>query len=178
MLDYFQGNRKLSVKGDIELILKEMRPWYGNYCFTTECSKDECIYNCDMALQYLQHQKTYDYTVKEIVDKNASFYYEKLRMLTGIWENRRSVIEDLAATGTIRVDLKTSFPAEYITEDENFRSLLYYYGLVTMRRQKGLFIEMVIPNHCVREQYWSFMRDYSNQTKPATRTSSTVTSWS
>ena len=178
MLDYFQGNRKLSVKGDIELILKEMRPWYGNYCFTTECPKDECIYNCDMVLQYLQHQKTYDYTVKEIADKNASFYYEKLRMLTGIWENRRSVIEDLAATGTIRVDLKTSFPAEYITEDENFRSLLYYYGLVTMRRQKGLFIEMVIPNHCVREQYWSFMRDYSNRTKPATRTSSTVTSWS
>ena len=178
MLDYFQGNRKLSVKGDIEFILKEMRPWYGNYCFTTECPKDECIYNCDMALQYLQHQKTYDYTVKEIVDKNASFYYEKLRMLTGIWENRRSVIEDLAATGTIRVDLKTSFPAEYITDDENFRSLLYYYGLVTMRKRKGLFIEMVIPNHCVREQYGAFMRDYADQTKPATRTSPIVTSWS
>ena len=127
-------------------------------------------------MKYTEEEKKAIEVAKEIVDKNAPFYYEKLRMLTGIWENRRSVIEDLAATGTIRVDLKTSFPAEYITDDENFRSLLYYYGLVTMRKRKGLFIEMVIPNHCVREQYGAFMRDYSNQTKPATRTSPTVAS--
>ena len=59
--------------------------------------------------------------------------------------------------------LKTSFPAEYVTDDENFRSLLYYYGLLTMKRSLGRRIEMEIPNLCVKEQYWSFMRDYFNR---------------
>ena len=42
-----------------------------------------------------------------------------------------SVIEEIAATGSIVMNLKTSFPAEYVTDDDNFRSLLYYYGLLT-----------------------------------------------
>ena len=78
-------------------------------------------------------------------------------------ENRMSVIEEIAATGSIVINLKTSFPAEYVTDDNNFRSLLYYYGLLTMKRSLGRRIEMEIPNNCVKEQYWSFMRDYFNR---------------
>ena len=56
--------------------------------------------------------------------------------------------------------LRTSFPAEYVTEEDNFRSLLYYYGLLTMGEAQGRRLKMVIPNLCVKEQYWGFMRDY------------------
>ena len=79
-------------------------------------------------------------------------------------ENRMSVIEEIAATGSVLMNLRTSFPAEYVTDDNNFRSLLYYYGLLTMHKSVGQLLEMVIPNNCVREQYWSFMRDYSTMT--------------
>lgn len=47
-----------------------------------------------------------------------------------------------------------------MTDDDNFRSLLYYYGLLTMGSSDFGEIKMVIPNNCVKEQYWAFMRDY------------------
>ena len=103
-----------------------------------------------------------------MVDVNVRTDYKKLQMLAGIdrgnqRENRMGVIEEIAATGSVLMRLKTSFPAEYVTEDNNFRSLLYYYGLLTMGTSYGNMIKMVIPNNCVKEQYWSFMRDYFNR---------------
>ena len=93
--------------------------------------------------------------------------YKKLQMLADIdrgnlKEKRMSVIEEISATGSVVMTLKTSFPAESVTDDDNFRSLLYYYGLLTMKKSLGRRIEMEIPNNCVKEQYWSFMRDYFN----------------
>ena len=61
------------------------------------------------------------------------------------------------------MNLKTSFPAESVTDDNNFRSLLYYYGLLTMGSRVLDELKMVIPNNCIKEQYWSFMRDYFNR---------------
>ena len=168
MFLYYKGAGKLRPDADIEAMLAEMKPWYNNYCFAEECMDDERLYNCDMVLYYLRYQVSRGCPPKEMVDKNIRTDYKKLKMLADIdkgnqRENRMSVIEEIAATGSIVMNLKTSFPAEYVTDDNNFRSLLYYYGLLTMKRSLGRRIEMEIPNNCVKEQYWSFMRDYFNR---------------
>ena len=165
MFHYYQENGKLRPEADIEAMMAEMKPWYNNYCFSPDCLEDERLYNCDMVLYYLRHQVLYGRAPREMVDKNIRTDYKKLKMLADIdrgnqRENRMSVIEEIAATGTVTMTLKTSFPAEYVTDDSNFRSLLYYYGLLTMDQSLGRRLKMVIPNHCVQEQYWSFMRDY------------------
>ena len=168
MFHYYQENGKLRPEADIEAMMAEMKPWYNNYCFSPDCLEDERLYNCDMVLYYLRHQVLYGRAPREMVDKNIRTDYKKLKMLADInrgnqRENRMSVIEEIAATGTVTMTLKTSFPAEYVTDDSNFRSLLYYYGLLTMDQSLGRRLKMVIPNHCVQEQYWSFMRDYFNR---------------
>ena len=169
MFHYYQDNGKLRADADIEAMMAEMKPWYNNYCFAKQCLKDDRLYNCDMVYYYLRSQVLYGQAPEEMVDKNIRTDYKKLKMLADIdrgnqRENRMSVIEEIAATGSVLMTLKTSFPAEYVTNDDNFRSLLYYYGLLTMNRTVGRRIEMVIPNNCVKEQYWSFMRDYFNRT--------------
>ena len=171
MFHYYQDNGKLHPDADIEAMMAEMKPWYNNYCFAQECLDDDRLYNCDMVFYYLRHQVLYNRPPREMVDKNIRTDYKKLKMLADIdrgnkRENRMSVIEEIAATGTILMTLKSSFPAEYVTEDENFRSLLYYYGLLTMKKNIGRRIEMTIPNNCIKEQYWSFMRDYFNRSVP------------
>ena len=165
MFLYYKGVGKLRPDADIDAMLTEMKPWYNNYCFAEECMDEERLYNCDMVLYYLRYQIRLGRSPKEMVDKNIRTDYKKLKMLANIdkgnqRENRMSVIEEIAATGSIVMNLKTSFPAEYVTDDNNFRSLLYYYGLLTMGSSYGSMIKMVIPNNCVKEQYWSFMRDY------------------
>lgn len=163
MFQYYKDNGKLL--GDIDEMIEEMKPWYNNYCFAEECLNEPRMFNCDMTFYYLRHWVLYNRSPKEMVDKNIRTDYKKLKMLADIdrgnqRENRMSVIEEIAATGFVRMKLKSSFPAEYVTDDDNFRSLLYYYGLLTMGSSDFGEIKMVIPNNCVKEQYWAFMRDY------------------
>lgn len=61
--------------------------------------------------------------------------------------------------------LVRSFPALDVTLDNNFRSLMYYYGMLSMHGVKGEMIKMAIPNQSVRMQYWHYVeqmyrRDY------------------
>ena len=165
MFQYYKDKGKLRADSDIEGMLEEMRPWYNNYCFAEECLGDERLFNCDMVLYYLRSQVLYGRAPKDMVDKNIRTDYSKLKMLADIdrgskRSQRMGLIEEIASTGEVKMVLKTSFPAEKVVADDNFRSLIYYYGMLTMGGIYGQRLRMVIPNNCVREQYWGFMRDY------------------
>ena len=167
MFCYYDQNNMLT--GDIEAMITEMKPWYDNYCFARMSLKDDRIFNCDMTLYYLNCQIQKHRAPEEMVDKNIRTDYSKLKMLARIDHDssqegsRMSTIEEIAAKGEILVDLHTSFPAEKVTDIDNFRSLLYYYGLLTMCGTHGNRLKMCIPNNCVREQYFGFLRDYYQQ---------------
>lgn len=164
MFCYYHQNNMLT--GDIEAMITEMKPWYDNYCFARMSLKDDRIFNCDMTLYYLNCQIQKHRAPEEMVDKNIRTDYSKLKMLARIDHDssqegsRMSTIEEIAAKGEILVDLHTSFPAEKVTDIDNFRSLLYYYGLLTICGTRGDLLKMCIPNNCVREQYFGFLRDY------------------
>lgn len=168
MFQYYQELGML--KGDIDAMIEEMRPWYNNYCFAEQSLKtDPKMFNCDMTLYYLRNRVSFNAAPKEMVDKNIRTDYSKLKMLARLdrentaGDNRMGTIEEIAAKGEILVNLHTSFPAEKVAEIDNFRSLLYYYGLLTMCGTRGGRIIMCIPNNCVREQYFGFLREYYQQ---------------
>ncbi|WP_321020657.1 ATP-binding protein [Bacteroides sp.] len=167
MLCYYQQNGLLV--GNIEAMITEMKPWYNNYCFARMSLDNDRVFNCDMTLYYLRNQIDFHRPPENMVDKNIRTDYNKLKMLARIDHDtthegsRMSTIEEIAAKGEILVDLHTSFPSEKIADIENFRSLLYYYGLLTMCGTRGDRLKMCIPNNCVREQYLGFLRDYYQQ---------------
>ena len=167
MFCYYRKNGMLT--GDIEAMITEMKPWYNNYCFAEKSLNSDRIFNCDMTLYYLSSQVQKHRAPDEMVDKNIRTDYSKLKMLARIDHDttyegsRMSTIEEIAATGEIMVDLHTPFPAERVADIDNFRSLLYYYGLLTMCGTRGDRLKMCIPNNCVREQYFGFLRDYYQQ---------------
>lgn len=168
MFGYYQEMGML--EGDIDAMIEEMRPWYNNYCFAKASLKtDPKMFNCDMTLYYLRNRVNFNAAPKEMVDKNIRTDYSKLKMLARLdresagSDNRMGTIEEIAAKGEILVNLHTSFPAEKVAQTDNFRSLLYYYGLLTMCGTRGDRIIMCIPNNCVREQYFGFLREYYQQ---------------
>ena len=104
-----------------------------------------------MTLYYLNCQIQKHRAPEEMVDKNIRTDYSKLKMLARIDHDssqegsRMSTIEEIAAKGEILVDLHTSFPAEKVTDIDNFRSLLYYYGLLTICGTRGDLLKNVYP---------------------------------
>lgn len=164
IFNYYKLNNELT--GNIKDMISEMKPWYNNYCFAPMSLNDARVFNCDMTLYYLNNQIQKHRAPAEMIDKNIRTDYSKLKMLARIDHDsahegsRMSTIEEIAAKGEILVELRTSFPAEKIADVDNFRSLLYYYGLLTICGTRGDLIRMCIPNYCVREQYFGFLRDY------------------
>lgn len=163
MFAYYQESGQL--EGGIDRMIEEMRPWYDNYCFARACLDDDKLFNCDMVFYYLQHRIAYNSAPEDMVDKNIRTDYKKLKMLVDIdrlnmGENRLSTIQEIVTTGETLVTLKTSFPADEMTSDDNFRSLLFYYGMLTICGTYRGQLRMSIPNNCVRTQYYSFLLKY------------------
>lgn len=163
MLSYY--HEKGLIQSDIEAMLNEMKPWYDNYCFCEECYGKERVFNCDMVLYYLNSLLTTGKAPKNMVDKNIRTDYSKLRQLVDIdcgrySQERFGLLQKICNDHEIVFPLKSSFPAMEIGEEENFLSLVYYYGMLSIGGEDMGMPCMVIPNRCVQEQYWSFMRSF------------------
>lgn len=86
-----------------------------------------------------------------MLDANIRTDYNKLRHLIHISENS-SVIKDIVEKGHTIGIIADSFPAEDIVKSENFKSLLYYYGMLTISGTRGPMNILSIPNQTIREQ--------------------------
>ena len=66
--------------------------------------------------------------------------------------------EQAVAKGGIQFPLVESFPAEDIIKPENFRSLFFYYGLLSMVGWKNGRPVFGVPNGCVEKQIFGYLR--------------------
>ena len=144
-------------------IVDEMKPWYNNYCFTGECfGKEPSMFNSDMVCYYMSNLIGTGRRPKELIDPNTMTDYGKLKRLIQIdkTEGRRiEIIHKIAEKGFIKANLVTHFPAERIMELDNFVSLLYYYGMLTIGGVVGDRLKLIIPNNNVRLQYYQYLLD-------------------
>ena len=147
----------------IDELIEIMKPYYDNYCFAKEAYGETTMYNSNMVLSFLY--KYIDNSCRipdDMLDENIRVDYNKLRMLIRKdkeFAHDASIIQTLVSKGYVTGELKKGFPAENIAKDDNFISLLYYFGMVTIGgfyRGKPKF---VIPNEVVREQVYTYLLD-------------------
>ena len=97
-----------------------------------------------------------------MLEENIRIDYEKLRMLIRKdkeFAHDASIIQALVSEGYVTGELKEGFPAEDIANNNNFLSLLYYFGMVTIGGMHKGDTKFVIPNEVVREQIFSYLLD-------------------
>lgn len=159
MLEYYHAEGALTV--GVDNMIAEMKPWYDNYCFAIR-SLGESMYNSDMALYYIAHYLGNGYAPDEMIDKNIRTDYGKLRHLMRIdkgLEGNLSVIREVVETGRITANLSDGFSVEKMMSPDNFKSLLYYFGLLSIQGTEEGDAVLVIPNHTVREQMYSYLTE-------------------
>lgn len=157
MLEYYNSQGMLS--DSVEDIIQVMKPWYDNYCFARQ-SLNEPMYNSDMVLYFLNYYLPHQTTPEQMVDSNIRTDYDKLRHLIRIDKTlgvNASVIQDVVTNGSIRAEINTSFPAAALIRPENFKSLLYYFGLLSIQNVTMGRTVLGIPNLTVREQLYTYL---------------------
>ena len=161
MFTYYKSVGMLPAESDVEAMIEEMRPWYDNYCFAEECLSDgNRVFNCDMVLYYLRNYVNNGHAPKNMLDPNTKTDYSKLKKLIQLDRldgDRKGVLMQVIEEGQILADLYTSFSAMEMTDPEVFPSLLFYYGMLTIKGSRGSRLVLGIPNNNVRKQYYSYL---------------------
>ena len=161
MFTYYTEAGQLPADCDIEAMIEEMKPWYDNYCFAKDClDSDVRVFNCDMVLYYLRNYVSYKRSPEIMLDPNTKTDYKKLNMLIQLDKldgNRKGVMMEIIEKGEIAATLVPSFSANEMTEPETFPSLLFYYGMLTIKGTKGSRLILGIPNNNVRKQYYNYI---------------------
>lgn len=136
-----------------------MKEWYNNYYFGEEA--ETAMFNSDMVLYFLNAAEARTKLPLQLIDENIRIDYNKLRHLTAVDQRLngnfsllRQIIEEEGTTSPI----KLSFPLERILEHENFISLLYYFGLLTMAGVADGKPLLRIPNRTVKDLMYGYIR--------------------
>ena len=163
MFTYYKEVGMLPAGCDIEAMIEEMKPWYDNYCFAEECLKSDVrVFNCDMVMYYLRNYVSYGQAPKIMLDPNTKTDYNKLRGLIKLDKldgDRKGVMLEIIEKGEIEAKLEPSFSAIDMTRPTIFPSLLFYYGMLTIKATKGSRLVLGIPNNNVRKQYYNYILD-------------------
>ena len=161
MFTKYREAEKIPADSDVEAMIEEIKPWYDNYCFAEECLKSDVrVFNCDMVLYYLRNYMDYGCAPKQMIDPNTKTDYNKMKKLLQLDildGDRKGVINKIAEEGEIVTSLYQTFSAIEMTKPEVFPSLLFYYGMLTIKRLLGDQLVLGIPNNNVRKQYYTYL---------------------
>ena len=163
MFTYYKQVGSIPADSDVMAIVDEMKPWYDNYCFAEESLNSENrMFNCDMVLYYLRNYMDYGCAPKQMIDPNTRTDYGKMKKLLQFDKldgERRGIIHKIAEEGQIVAQLEPQFSAYQIPKAEIFPSLLFYYGMLTIKGTRGSKLILGIPNNNVRKQYYGYLEE-------------------
>lgn len=147
----------------VDELIELMKPWYDNYCFAEDSYGHATMYNSNMVLYFVDNYiRNGGKLPRNMIEENIRIDYNKLRMLIRKdkeFAHDASVIQTLMQQGYVVGELKTGFPAELVTDPDNFVSLLFYFGMLTIGGLHEGKTKLVIPNQVVREQLFNYLLD-------------------
>ena len=185
-----QTYRKAGALGlDEDVALDVMREWYDGYRFAK--GAEETVYNTDMVLYFLDAAMPNKPMPDDLIDVNVRIDYGKLRHLLTVSRGRVQasdtaragasntgeagesasdvrlngnfdLLRQIVGEGQADADVQASFPLERLAQSDNFLSLLYYFGLLSIRETTGRRTRLHIPNQTVRHLLYGHLRDAYN----------------
>ena len=161
MLTYYSS--VCPFRHSVDELIQVMKPWYDNYCFAKQALKKKTrMFNCDMVLYYLLNYMDNGCSPRQMIDPNTRTDYGKMKKLLQFDKldgERKGIIRKIAEEEQIVTQLYESFSAYQIPKAEIFPSLLFYYGMLTIKGTRGSKLILGIPNNNVRKQYYGYLEE-------------------
>ena len=167
IVNYYIQNKAIKPEHKT-IILDAMKIYYNNYTFSKSTSTK--LYNSDMVLYYLHHYFKNKNLPDNLLDENVRTDYGKLRFLItekGKLNGNFEILKTLLDKGEISGELVKSFSIGELIDEEKFRSILFYLGLVTIKENIfGNEYIYIIPNKTINILQWDYIRKAISENFP------------
>ncbi len=136
-----------------------LQEWYDSYLFN---EKKPSVYNTDMILYFIKEFISENSLPREMIDINVRSDYSKLKTI--IYTNRKlngnfKTLQTLIGGESISIsNLVQDFSALNIEKENNFKSFMFYLGLVTIK-DRGFDLNLKIPNETVKRIDIDFLKN-------------------
>lgn len=150
---------------DLELnnLMDTLQTNYNGYLFAEEC--ETRLFNSDMILYYIKSFAKSGKPPKTLIDKNIASDYGKLGKLFEL-KNRNAnteVLEDIIKGNPVYCELTEQFSLEKNFTKDDFKSLLFYLGMLTIDNSEYGLINLKVPNYAIRGLYFEYFLKVINE---------------
>jgi hypothetical protein len=162
MIEYYRS--KGLIQHPTDYLMNIMTQWYGNYLFS---KKDNVrMFNSDMVLYFIDHYMSGKDLPDDLIDWNVRIDYGKLRHLIMVDRDKTkpptpngnfSKLKEIIEEGSTISNIVKGFPLENLTDAENFKSLLFYLGLLAIQGPEKDKLRLQIPNETVKRLYYKYI---------------------
>ncbi|QTR46909.1 AAA family ATPase [Thiothrix litoralis] len=139
-------------------LMGTLKDWYNGYVFAY---RGQPMYNANMLLYFLGNfDKERCAFPTNMLDENiASDYGKILRMFSiGDRDVNYAVLEELISTGEITTQQRRQFDFDKGFDREDFISLLYYMGFVSLAGEELGSQRFRIPNYVIKKLYFEYFK--------------------
>ncbi len=170
MLEYYRAAGLIA--HNVPDVMDIFNRWYGNYVFSKHAPPGEKLFNPDMVLYFLREYFKIGEIPEHLVDRNVRMDYGKLKHLiivnrleekstkstkstNGNFDRLKEIIEKKETLS----GLKEAFPMEKLAHKDNFISLLFYFGLLTIKGIDAGDLVLAVPNETVQRLYYDYIKE-------------------
>ena len=149
---------------NLQKLQDDLREYFNGYKFSAEAT--EKVFNTNMVIYFLEEVRQRGKYPQYILDRNVVTDYRKTEMLARKFDAYES-LQLIASGGTVLTRLVDRFDLHTIYENqENYWSLMYYLGLLTIKSAQFGKVELGTPNYAIKSMFWeNFGEMLKTQTK-------------
>ncbi|MDX1907880.1 MAG: AAA family ATPase [Bacteroidia bacterium] len=142
---------------ELPAIMEDLQGWYNGYLFHPEAPHR--LYNPDMVLYFAADYGRHKRYPDIMLDTNIASDYGKIRQILRIGgqeQQNLEMLDELITQGQISAQLTRMFNFEREFGRDDFISLLYYLGLITIGGTRYGDFLFEPPNSVIRELYYDY----------------------
>jgi len=147
-------------QADIPAMIADLSSWYDGYLFHPDA--DAHLYNPNMLIYFANAWQRHNKYPEKLLDDNIASDYGKIRRLLGVGgeEMSLSILEDVLSQDSVRANLTGMFSFDRDWTRDDYTSLLYYLGVLTIRgRALGGGWAFAVPNYVIKQLYYEYFAE-------------------
>ncbi|MGL5353946.1 MAG: AAA family ATPase, partial [Clostridium sp.] len=150
-------------ENELDSLVEELRKNYNGYLFSEKGKKR--LFNSDMILYYLKSYEDFGSGPQELVDKNIASDYGKLSGMFDLKNKKANlkVLDKIICGEKLKATITSQFSMEKDFDEDYFKSLLFYLGMLTIDKEVLNRVILKVPNYAIEGLYFDFFMKKINE---------------